>query len=417
MAEPEEARAEAQRDEIEALTSIYGSERVLVERPPGSSPAPGAASTQAGAAVEVIVDAEAPAGGMVVPVHVFCDLPSAYPAFREPVPPAAAPRVRVGGAVDAAVQKVVQRVVDESAGEPMLFTLLEELRSPYVVAELGLLPPAERKKRKSDARPGDSATGGAAGGAGGADRAAEGSWPLALQHVMTTFGDRCEQMQGAGLRVTLSEDAVAFVDAEPPHIVSVSNPATFAPALTDRQLAEAAAEAKETADDPHDIPVLTLQGAFRVLNEASGAADGFSLDDGADADAVGAAKWADSFFSELRATATDRELLIYTYGRRMMKSQPRGSQRAFNACILNARGGGVDLRRARGTDEVLQAIVCSSRRFEQFITTIVRIIERDDLHTVSVFCSAGHHRSVAVAELLVKHVYRHGRCRHLTINR
>lgn len=51
------------------------------------------------------------------------------------------------------------------------------------------------------------------------------------------------------------------------------------------------------------------------------------------------------------------------------------------------------------------------------MTRIVTTVEQEDLHFIGIFCTAGHHRSVACGELLLKHVYPKAKLIHLTLNK
>mmetsp|Transcript_15767 Transcript_15767/g.37588 ORF Transcript_15767/g.37588 Transcript_15767/m.37588 type:complete len:122 (-) Transcript_15767:23-388(-) len=110
-----------------------------------------------------------------------------------------------------------------------------------------------------------------------------------------------------------------------------------------------------------------------------------------------------------------RKLLVYTYGKSVMKTPPKGSQRHFNACVLNGKGAGLDLKKMRGTDPELQHVVGRCRMFPEFIRMVVELIEREDLQCVSVYCSKGRHRSVAAAEILRRMYYPEATVQHLTI--
>ena len=59
----------------------------------------------------------------------------------------------------------------------------------------------------------------------------------------------------------------------------------------------------------------------------------------------------------------------------------------------------------RGTDLQIQREVRECSIFEDFISNIVSDIEKRDLHVIAIICRAGHHRSVACAEMLI-HLYK-----------
>lgn len=115
----------------------------------------------------------------------------------------------------------------------------------------------------------------------------------------------------------------------------------------------------------------------------------------------------------------NRHLLIYTWGKALRKCKPSDSQSNFNAGILNGRGGGVDLHKMNGTWEEVQRNVSSCSRFPGFLESICTKIETSTpapLHTVSINCTKGRHRSVAAAEILKKYYYPNAVLKHLTIS-
>lgn len=111
-----------------------------------------------------------------------------------------------------------------------------------------------------------------------------------------------------------------------------------------------------------------------------------------------------------------RPLHLVTYGDKFYKSPPQGIKRTFNAKCIGSKKP-PNLRKLRGTDAELQRIIRSAPRFEQFISSIIDVINRESLEVVGIFCAAGHHRSVACAELLRDNVYKDAKVTHLTIKR
>lgn len=114
----------------------------------------------------------------------------------------------------------------------------------------------------------------------------------------------------------------------------------------------------------------------------------------------------------------NRPLLIYTWGKALRKSEPSDSQFNFNACILNGRGGGVDLRTMNGTWEEVQNNVASCSKFPRWLEMACNKIEKSTpaLHTISINCTKGRHRSVAAAEIMKRFYYPNAVLRHLTIS-
>jgi len=111
----------------------------------------------------------------------------------------------------------------------------------------------------------------------------------------------------------------------------------------------------------------------------------------------------------------DRALHIYTWGKALRKAAPPDSQFNFNAGVLNGRGGGADLRSMNGLSEEVQNNVLSCGLFPRWIEMVCSKIEFSGLHTISINCTKGRHRSVAAAEILRKVYYPSATIKHVTI--
>lgn len=102
---------------------------------------------------------------------------------------------------------------------------------------------------------------------------------------------------------------------------------------------------------------------------------------------------------------TERELLIYTWGKSCRKYKPQDSQINFNAGILKIDRKELILKNKNGLSKDVQQIVKNSTSFMCFIAQIVNKIKSDNtLHCISINCKEGRHRSVSVAEML-KQIY------------
>jgi len=115
----------------------------------------------------------------------------------------------------------------------------------------------------------------------------------------------------------------------------------------------------------------------------------------------------------------NRKLHIYTFGTSFIFDNPKDCQKTYNAAIL--RGSHKkrstqfkELVKMRGTDLQIQQEIRECPIFCDFIQDIVKDIESNNLHTIAITCRAGHHRSVACAEMLV-HLYVNRKVNHLTI--
>jgi len=117
---------------------------------------------------------------------------------------------------------------------------------------------------------------------------------------------------------------------------------------------------------------------------------------------------------------TNRKLKIVTYGKTFISDTPAKCERVFDSSILR---GGTDkisltwklLIKLRGTDSYVQYDVRNAVLFESFISDIVQQIEQNNYNYIAIICRAGHHRSVACAEML-KHLYSNLCVKHLTID-
>lgn len=113
----------------------------------------------------------------------------------------------------------------------------------------------------------------------------------------------------------------------------------------------------------------------------------------------------------------DRPLTIITWGKALMKNAPADSQFNFNAGILNGRGGGADLRTMNGLSAEVQANVASCSLFPRWLEMLINKVEQSSpaIHTISINCTKGRHRSVAAAEILKKYYYKQAVVQHRTI--
>ena len=70
-----------------------------------------------------------------------------------------------------------------------------------------------------------------------------------------------------------------------------------------------------------------------------------------------------------------------------------------------------------GLYEDVQKSVQTSSNFDQFMSFVIEKVEKDNLDCISIYCTAGRHRSVTCAELLKKHVYKNGMIIHIELNK
>lgn len=131
----------------------------------------------------------------------------------------------------------------------------------------------------------------------------------------------------------------------------------------------------------------------------------------------------DSLWSKIKSkynVNTLRKLKIVTYGTVYIHETPKECQQVFNSAVL--RGGQEKktvsykmLIKLRGTDARIQQDVRNAVLFQSFIEDVVSNIESKNLTTIAIVCRAGHHRSVACAEML-KNLYMSVSTEHLTID-
>jgi hypothetical protein len=136
-------------------------------------------------------------------------------------------------------------------------------------------------------------------------------------------------------------------------------------------------------------------------------------------------------YSELLKKVRDkeREIFIVSFGEKFKKpismeqnkispDFPWKCEKTFDARHINSsRPKGKGLNNLRGTDEIIQKCLEAGSGFEFVMNCIVTSIEKNNYKVIGIYCTAGHHRSVGVVELLKKHIYPNAKIKHLHINR
>lgn len=117
---------------------------------------------------------------------------------------------------------------------------------------------------------------------------------------------------------------------------------------------------------------------------------------------------------------SERSLKIFTYGKRYIFQPPKGNEKIFDAEVIRGSADKKSLAwktliKLRGTSPQIQYEQREARLFESFVEEIIETIEKEDLQVIAIICKAGHHRSVAIAEML-KNLYINGSTKHLTIS-
>ena len=121
-------------------------------------------------------------------------------------------------------------------------------------------------------------------------------------------------------------------------------------------------------------------------------------------------------FTLERQPTPSRSLIVSTWGIALRKHAPERSQRNWFVGIISNRAHGVDLRKLNGRSEEVQEGVLEDPKFGMIMNSIIKEVEEKDLTHISVSCTKGRHRSVAVAELLKKLFYPNDILEHLTIS-
>jgi RNase adaptor protein for sRNA GlmZ degradation len=123
-------------------------------------------------------------------------------------------------------------------------------------------------------------------------------------------------------------------------------------------------------------------------------------------------------YNELNKKATnDRQLKIYSFGKKYRRKGPPSNQFIFNACVLSGKKKGLNLKKLNGLDISVQKSVESSKNFDTFMTMIIEKIEKDNLTSVAICCSAGRHRSVTCCEILKNRIYQKSKIYHMELKK
>jgi hypothetical protein len=111
----------------------------------------------------------------------------------------------------------------------------------------------------------------------------------------------------------------------------------------------------------------------------------------------------------------NRQIRIYTYGIAKRARKPDDSQKNWFVGTITTKPYGVDLRKYDGRSSQVQAGIAQDPKFNKIIQDIVESIETENMRCISIACTKGRHRSVAVAELLKSWFYPRAVVIHLTI--
>lgn len=115
------------------------------------------------------------------------------------------------------------------------------------------------------------------------------------------------------------------------------------------------------------------------------------------------------------APTVDRKLTILTWGIAKMNHKPDKSQRNWFVGVITARKYGVDTRKNDGRTEEIQSGIMTDSKFQEILDSIVTEVEKNNYTVISISCTKGRHRSVAMAEILKKYIYPMAQIQHLTL--
>jgi len=124
------------------------------------------------------------------------------------------------------------------------------------------------------------------------------------------------------------------------------------------------------------------------------------------------------FWKHVKSIAnTDRSITVTSFGNKYKNfdTVKKSFDCSFNALHVRSSKKGLNLSKLRGTGDEVQRNVEQGKGFCDFIIELVTKVEKNDYSNIGIFCKAGHHRSVACVELLVKYVYKKGIVHHLNL--
>ena len=189
---------------------------------------------------------------------------------------------------------------------------------------------------------------------------------------------------------------------------------------------------KNTETSPivkHKIPSYAIETLISNLYDSAGFYEDSSVSDAKIEDKEKSN--AEIFWNEMKKLVdSTRKIVIVSFGEKfkspismeqnvISKDLPFACEKTFDARHINSKKpkGAGGLHDLRGTDEIIQKTIESGKGFEFVINCIVKSIEEHNYKVIGIYCTAGHHRSVALVELVKKHLYPNAKIKHLHINR
>ena len=243
------------------------------------------------------------------------------------------------------------------------------------------------------------------------------SFPIISHHLYVKFGKKAIELTNDSIIVNLGfihgAEFIATIKGINNITIIDSNGFNY----NDEVLSIIASEKEEEKDDEeedYEIPKNVLVEFVKIRLDTAG----FDSDASEDEEEFDLEN--DPFWGYLRTIATcDKQIEIHTYGNKYHQYSHWCSQvqKSFNCLVINSKKAHLDLRHTRGTHIQLQKTVRRGSNFEKVAINIVNSVENENLVKIGVYCRAGHHRSVAMGEMLKKYVYKNAKIKHLTIHR
>lgn len=122
--------------------------------------------------------------------------------------------------------------------------------------------------------------------------------------------------------------------------------------------------------------------------------------------------------STMRCSFSSQVTKIYSWGNGCRVRKPDDSQVNFSACALTCHNKGLNLKNLTGKNKIVQDCIVNSPKYTSLIESIVDKLSSDaSIHTISINCTRGKHRSVAVAEMLKEELFPNATVIHLELHR
>lgn len=113
---------------------------------------------------------------------------------------------------------------------------------------------------------------------------------------------------------------------------------------------------------------------------------------------------------------SNQVILIYSWGNGCRVRKPEGSHANFSACGITCLKKGLNLKSLTGKHKSIQECVRESSQFRPLIQSIIDTVREDSsITTISINCTRGKHRSVAIAEILKNDIFPCATVQHLEI--